>query len=275
MTRRLITAAIGLPILLAAIWLGAPWLTVLIAVIALFGMWEFGGLSSGLGAPPTWPLMIAWGLAFILDAHFGGGNTAIILSAGLVASLTLRTLRAWRPTGVAPPADAGSMASTVTGWALTITGTLYIGWALAHGVLLRALPGGREWIIVALAIVFATDTTAFFAGKFFGRHQLAPAISPGKTWEGAAGGFLGAVFVGAAATSVFSLPIALWQVVLLSSSISIAAQIGDLAESMLKRAARTKESGALLPGHGGVLDRLDSVVLSLVVAYYAIQWMTM
>jgi len=153
-----------------------------------------------------------------------------------------------------------------------MAGVLYIGWLLSYLVSLRGLEDGRNWIFLALFTTFASDTAAFFIGRALGRHPLAPNISPGKTWEGAVGGVLGAVLV----SLFFVLPTPLslnpylnWgQAILLGLLVSVFGQIGDLTESLLKRNVGVKDSGTLIPGHGGVLDRVDSIVFAGVVVYY-------
>jgi phosphatidate cytidylyltransferase len=156
------------------------------------------------------------------------------------------------------------------GWAWTIAGILYVGWLLSYFVALRGLDDGRNWVFLALATNFASDTTAFLVGRALGRHKLAPAISPGKTWEGTIAGFFGAIIVSLPFTML--LPISYWQAVVLGFLVSLFGQLGDLVESLFKRNMGVKDSGRLLPGHGGALDRIDSVVFTGVVVYYYVIW---
>ena len=135
---------------------------------------------------------------------------------------------------------------------------------------LRGLDDGRNWVFLALATTFASDTTAFFVGRALGRHKLAPAISPGKTWEGAIAGVIAAIIVSLFFTRL--LPISYVQALTLGLLVSIFGQLGDLVESLLKRNMGVKDSGKLFPGHGGALDRLDSVVFASVVVYYYVIW---
>ena len=123
-----------------------------------------------------------------------------------------------------------------------------------------------------LAVTFATDTGAYFAGRTLGKRPLALSISPSKTWEGAVGGTLGALAAGFIAYQFMATQAPVWQVVALAGIAGIAGQMGDLAESKLKRVFDAKDSGSILPGHGGILDRLDSIVFSLPVVYYAVKW---
>ena len=174
-----------------------------------------------------------------------------------------------------------------TSWAWTIAGILYLGCLLSHFVALRGLEtlsmpyAGRNLVFFAFFTTFASDTAAFFIGRALGKHHLAPHISPGKTWEGAIAGVFGAIIV----SLFFVLPklftvdnplylrdFAYWQAILLGLLVSIFGQLGDLIESLLKRNMGVKDSSQLLPGHGGFLDRMDSVVFAGVVVYYYVIW---
>ncbi len=161
-----------------------------------------------------------------------------------------------------------------TSWAWTIAGILYVGWLLSYLVALRGLDAGRNWVFFALFVTWVSDTTAFFIGRRFGRHKMAPNISPGKTWEGAMGGILGAIIMSILffTPTPFHLPLIYWQAILLSVLVSIFGQVGDLVESLLKRSMGVKDSGKLMPGHGGILDRMDSVVFAGMVVYYYVIW---
>jgi phosphatidate cytidylyltransferase len=170
-------------------------------------------------------------------------------------------------------------------WALTLTGATYIGWTFAHFVLLRAigtpplaraplsflrLEPGAAWIVFVLAINFLSDTGAYFVGRTLGRHRLAPYISPKKSMEGAAGGLIAAILAAALLVPLLGLPIEPLIGGLLGAIGSVAGQVGDLAESLIKRQVDTKDSGDLIPGHGGMLDRVDSLLFAAPVMYYLI-----
>jgi phosphatidate cytidylyltransferase len=149
---------------------------------------------------------------------------------------------------------------------------MYVGWLLGYAVALRGITDGRSWVFLALFCTFGSDTAAYFLGRAIGKHKLAPSISPGKTWEGAAGGLLGAM--GVALLFLLPTPVSLasyltwWQAVIIGSIVSVFGQLGDLVESLFKRNVGAKDSGTLLAGHGGVLDRTDSVMFAVVVVYY-------
>ena len=147
-----------------------------------------------------------------------------------------------------------------------------MGWTLSLFLILREEAKGFEWVLVVLLGTFATDTGAFFTGKAIGRRALAPRVSPGKTWEGAIGGFLTGAGTVLALASWLELPISILEGAVLGVLVGVSAQVGDLVESMAKRASSVKDSGRLIPGHGGVLDRLDSVVFVVVVVYHFYIW---
>ena len=161
-----------------------------------------------------------------------------------------------------------------TRWAWTIAGIFYVGWLLSHWVALRGLDDGRNWVFFALFTTFASDTTAFLVGRVAGKHHLAPRVSPGKTWEGAIAGSAAAI----AASLIFIMPtpftlhLSYAQAMPLALLVSIFGQLGDFVESLLKRNVGVKDSGKLIPGHGGILDRLDSIVFAGLVVYYYVIW---
>jgi len=149
-----------------------------------------------------------------------------------------------------------------------IQAVIYIPLSLAMIIMLRNDPHGVAWIFFLLFIVFAGDVGAFYAGKFFGRHKLSPSISPGKTIEGSAGGMLLCILVGYIFMRLFLPHHNVPMIFLLFVGVNISAQIGDLFESQLKRAGNIKDSGTILPGHGGILDRIDALLFAAPVAYF-------
>ena len=154
-----------------------------------------------------------------------------------------------------------------------LLGPVYVGFFLGHGLAIRDLPGGdgdlgRAWLLFTLLVVFACDTGAFAVGRLAGRRRMAPRISPNKTWEGAAGGFAASVGAALLVGLAFDLAVPLWQQALIGAVASVAAQAGDLFESALKRAAKVKDSGSIMPGHGGILDRMDSILFALPAVFY-------
>ena len=206
-----------------------------------------------------------WSLLFILSPHFNYHLiTPLLLTSGVMLSLIWLI---WRP----------QKEGAFVGWAWTIAGILYIGWLLSYLVALRGLENGRDWTFLALFTTFGSDTTAFFIGRALGKHRLAPSISPSKTWEGAIAGLFGAIII----SLLFILPTPLclhlnWgQAILLGLLVSIFGQLGDLVESLFKRNMGVKDSSKLIPGHGGFLDRIDSVVFAGIVVYYYVIWVVL
>jgi len=278
--QRVLSALVLISIIIVGVWFGGPEgpaypaFSLLVAVAAALGALEFYGI---LGLSRRHPLTIfglIWVLLFVLVAHFEGAYTAPLLTSAVVFSLVWLLLRS--------PVKGASI-----NWVWTLAGIIYIGFMLSHFIPLRGLEVeglevGRDWVLFALFATFAADSSAFFAGRLWGSHSLAPAISPGKTWEGAIGGFLGAIAAALILIAIFRtlsfpywLSIPYWQGIVLGVLIGIFAQLGDLSESMLKRSAAVKESGKLIPGHGGILDRLDSIVFTVVVVYYYVIWVIM
>ena len=263
--KRIITALWGIPLLIAVIWFDEPlpWLTIVLAVWGALAALEFyrmfqNGMSTSLIAFGS-----IWTALFIISPHCPS-NLAfpVLLTSAIVISLIGL---------LAHPQQDKAFFS----WAWIMAGILYIGWMLSHFVALRGLEDGRNWVFFALFVTWASDSMAFFVGRKFGRHKLAPTISPGKTWEGAIGGICGAILMSILffTPTLFHVSLTPWQAILLSILVSVFGQFGDLVESLLKRNMGVKDSGSLMPGHGGLLDRIDSVVFAGVVVYYYVIWM--
>ncbi|MFC2005001.1 phosphatidate cytidylyltransferase [Chloroflexota bacterium] len=272
--KRAITALWGIPLLAIAVWFEQPlpWFTILVAIWGVMAVFEFYRMVAASKALPLTYFGLIWTLLFILSRnsdllallkpHFDLNLlTPLLLTSVVVLPLIWLLLR-WQKDGA------------LAGWVWMVAGILYVGWLLSYLVALRDLDDGRNWIFLALFATFASDTAAFFTGRAFGRHKLAPDISPGKTWEGAIGGIFGAIIFSLffMLPTPLILPVNLWQVVLLGLLVSIFGQLGDLAESLFKRSMGVKDSGNLIPGHGGFLDRIDSVVFAGVVVYYYVIW---
>ena len=274
MALRVISAIVGVPLVMAAFWAGLPWLSLLAAVLASLGALEFYRMAEQREARPAVLLGIAWTLSFIVSGHKNGWPTPWVALGG--AALTLSWHQLSRLVSLPLLAKDGAVSrgfnDALADWAYTAAGAFYMGWTLSLFLVLRGEAEGFEWVLVVLLGTFATDTGAFFAGKALGRRALAPRISPGKTWEGAIGGFLFGAGTIMALASWLELPISTWEGAILGALVGTSAQVGDLVESMAKRASGVKDSGRLIPGHGGILDRLDSVVFVIVVVYHFYIW---
>ncbi|MHB8105784.1 MAG: phosphatidate cytidylyltransferase [Dehalococcoidales bacterium] len=264
--KRVITALWALPLLVIIVWFDKPlpWFVILAAVLSVLAVFEFFKITGVLKTIPLVCFGIVWTLLFIIRAYYPDKIELHLLLTSAV-SLSLVML-------VFIPKKEGLFSS----WAWMLGGTLYIGWLLSYLVALRLEPGtaafpnvGRDFVFLTLFTTFGSDTAAYFIGKAFGTHKLAPAISPGKTWEGSIAGVLGAVVISLLFTlnTPLQLPLSWWQAILLGAAVSAFGQLGDLAESLLKRNCGVKDSGSLMPGHGGILDRMDSIIFAGVVVY--------
>jgi phosphatidate cytidylyltransferase len=256
--KRVITSLCGLPLLIVAVWFDEPlpWFTIFVAIWGLLAVFEFYRLVAVSEVRSLTAFGLLWTLLFILSPHFDYDFAVpLLLTSAIVLSLVWLVLY---------PQKEG----VFLGWVWAIAGIIYVGWLLSFLVALR-LEAGRNWVFFALFTTFGSDTIAFFVGRALGRHRLAPSISPNKTWEGAIGGVFGAIIVSLLFTlpTPLKLPINYGQAVLLGLLVSVFGQFGDLVESLLKRNVGVKESGKMMPGHGGFLDRMDSVVFAGIVVY--------
>ena len=312
---RVITALVGIPVLVAAIWWGSPWLTVLVAVAAVLGVREVYRLAPVHSSRLPVILGGLWAIAFVLGAQAASDTISLLrislgvfLSGAFVGVLWLVAFYNPRRNPSQPPFKKGGEAPiTFTrggshrltpskkakrgfseawgnfrgAWghwlaagAYLIGAPLYVGFLLAHALALREVDGvdrlGRDLLLFSLLLAFAADTGAFFTGSSIGRHKMAPQISPSKTWEGAVGGFLLAVLAAAVLGQWLELGISTGQQIIVGAVVGVVAQLGDLLESKLKRVSHAKDAGSIIPGHGGILDRLDSIVFSIPSVYYLV-----
>ena len=299
---RTISGILLLAAVLLAIWLRGPLLLLFVAAASLLAAHEFYSMTRRAGYAPWYSAGIALALLFALRGYLGGdllsgvadtgpGVAAEIMALALVLILVLARLGlAWgRSASMAGREAVGVGGSAVSSrspylaWAdlgLTLAGALYTGGLLGYGPLLASLSetptrgGGVAWMLAVLLGTAACDTGAYLVGSTLGRHKMIPYISPGKTWEGLAGGILGAVVVAITLSGI--LKIGWVPAILLGLLICAAAVSGDLCESLLKRVAGVKDSGnlipghdgILIPGHGGILDRIDSILFVLPAVYW-------
>lgn len=261
LTQRLIVAAIGIPVLLFVVVTGGTTYSAVVALTALAATREYTRIARSGGARPNVVILPAGVALYVINASQGEA------AAPAITGLLFTAAIAW---GAFRPRDP--LAITNVLW--TVTGALYAGFLFSHWLSLRQLPQGLEWALLALFATFANDTAAYAVGRLIGRHKLAPSISPGKTWEGAIGAVVATSLAVPALATALGLP-APWQMWLLGPALSVAAQAGDLAESKLKRLGNVKDSGALLPGHGGLLDRLDALVFVGPLVYYWSIWVSL
>ena len=263
--QRLLSAGVLIPIVIALVWFGG-WIAFAGAVVALaLGMWE---VRTMFAAHRKWyPLVIfsgAFGIALLVAAMFPDARLTLIsvsVSALVIVSFTWVMLA--RPT----------IERTVIDWALTMAIAFYLGWPMALFLALRGnvMGYGSEqfwWVLGLFGMVWANDTAAFVTGHFLGKRKLALHISPAKTWEGFAGGLVWSVIAALVILTLSPVQVPWYHAVILGILVAVVSTLGDLAESLLKRVAEVKDSGTLVPGHGGILDRMDSLLFAVMVVFF-------
>jgi phosphatidate cytidylyltransferase len=257
---RILVAIVGLPAVLGLVWLGGWWLWLLAAAAGLVALHEFYGMARALR-----PLVLAGYTGLLLTlvgAQLGG---PVWMLGGFATTLGLAFLLK----GISETRQSLTVAV-----AATVLGVGWVGLGLSYILLLRGLPEhGRLAVFTVLLAVFGADTLAFFVGRLVGRHKLAPVISPGKTWEGLVASTAAAVLIPFFALYHQSF-LGIGQSLVLGAVIAVVAPLGDLFESAVKRDFAVKDSGRLLAGHGGVLDRVDAHLFAAVAAYYTILALT-
>lgn len=273
---RVAVAGLGIPLGVVLVWAGGWPLAVVVAVLAALGISEVFGMASARGWRPFPWIGIPAAVLLVLWAEVAGSFPAwsgvawAILLVGGLGALAAAVFR--RGPGGDPLPAVGA----------TLFGIVYVGGTLAFAVLLRSHPAagfsapgweGTFLLIFALTVTWLGDSFAYFGGRAFGKRKLLPSVSPAKTVEGGISGLVGSMAGAAAFTALLlpalggGLPLSVAAAALLGLLISAVAQVGDLAESLLKREAGVKDSGRVLPGHGGVLDRFDAVLFTLPLTY--------
>lgn len=256
MLARTITALIGAPLLLGLTYLGGPYTALLTAVIGLLTLHEFQEIARKLGVN-----------IWTKTTYLGAVIWLVLITSGqrerLFPFLIFWLLICLGRMGIQYPQVRFSEVG------MNFLSIVYTVILSSHLLMLRSLEQGRAWVFLAFFLVWATDTFAYIIGRAIGKHPLAPQVSPNKTVEGSVGGLIGAVLTSLIAAQVMDgIP---WAFFLgLGLIIGISAQIGDLFESALKRSAGVKDSGKLLPGHGGFLDRFDSMLFAFPIVYYLV-----
>lgn len=257
MISRVITALVGIPLLVFIIGWGRPWhFSLLVFLVTIGALCEYFFIAFA----DHWmerTLGILFGVLVSFGIFIPGlAEPGLWLSGVIVVAFSTYLFFG----------EKLEERYKHLGW--TLLGTLYIGYLVPHMVLLYQSPDGREWVFFVLLVIMAGDTAAYFVGTFLGRRKLSPEISPAKTVEGALGS-IGASVLAGVFGGKFLLPAMPWlEVLLLSIALSLLGQAGDLFESWIKRVFSVKDSGALFPGHGGLLDRMDSLIFPFVFTTY-------
>lgn len=240
------------------IWFGEPWFTIVACVVSILATLEFYRMVKKEYTEPLIYLGLLFSILFILNAHSPYPFSYPLLFAAITIIPLIRIL------------FKKDKEHAFDSWGWTVAGVLYIGWMLSFYIQIRSMEMGKWWIFLILSCTALGDVFAFTVGSIMGKHLLAPSISPGKTWEGAIGGMCASIIFALILGTWFQLPLNYWQLIITGLIITAFSQTGDLVESLLKRNMKTKDAGHLLPGHGGILDRIDSHLLIAPVSYFLI-----
>ncbi len=269
LAKRIVTAVIGIPVAVYIINYGTWVFAAAVAVLALVAWHEFFRMMAVKNIKIHYPTGFMGVILVLGCAWLGNAQETSMVILLLVLASMVKTVLCHKNFGLIEAA-------------VTVLGTLYVSLPFSHLLLLRfteanqyiptalgSLAAGAAYLWLAFVGTWASDTLAYFVGSTLGRHKLCPAISPGKTYEGAAGGLIGSTLGVTAMGMLFGLPV--MHTLILGLLVGIVAPLGDLTESALKRFAGVKDSGSLLPGHGGVLDRFDAVMFATPVVYYYVK----
>ncbi len=256
LARRLLSTLVLLPLFVWMVVDGPMWLFGTVMVLAgALGQWEFTGMFERAGVQTLRMLGLIGGL--VVTASFAlPVSESLAFSAVLIGLLGAGLLRrepgrsAWEPVAV------------------TLLGICYVNWLLGYTFWLRDLDAGVEWILLLVSVTWLGETAAYLVGSTLGRHKLAPVISPRKTIEGAVAQLVASVLAALGARAVFFPALSLVNAIVVGVLLGVSGQIGDLIESAIKRSAGTKDTGRLIPGHGGMLDRIDSLLVNTPVLFY-------
>lgn len=254
---RFISAFILIPIVITATILGGHFFVAFVLAGITLAGWEYFAMARHAGYPAQPITGLALIALLVLDAHFRWNLLREIVFGVVLVMMLVALFR--REDG------------WILGWALTLAGALYLGGTGAYAVLLRGAPhDGFGWTATLFLTNWASDATAYFTGTRIGKHSFFPAISPKKTREGAIGSWIAATLVGGLCALIFGLPVP--HGIVAGLGIGVAGAFGDLAESLVKRQFNAKDSGSLIPGHGGMLDRIDSLLFAAVFMYLYLIW---
>ncbi|MGH9718493.1 MAG: phosphatidate cytidylyltransferase [Candidatus Acidiferrales bacterium] len=283
MLARILTACVLIPIVVVLVWWGPPALLAAVAAtVALVALAEFFHLGErvGLRAFLIWTMICAAGLFYAqysqgsVETHPLGRGVSIVQvhEVGAVSLQVVVLIFVFGAAGIVL-AMRRPLQESLPALSISSAGLLFIAFPFSYLVRLDEMSStGRDLILFTLVLIWVGDTLAYFTGKAIGRIPMAPALSPKKTWEGAVANLIGSILV--AVGFSYWLPLDIWTLIGIAVLANIAGQMGDLVESAYKRGANVKDSGSLLPGHGGMLDRIDSLILASPVVWAAYQWLT-
>jgi phosphatidate cytidylyltransferase len=267
--QRVAVSLVGIPVIVALTLLGGPLFVIVAGFVLTVAALEFYAVTDPVPAAGGQPRRLH---DQRLSGLIGVAGVALLVAAAdngfdwWARALTLLVVLPLLPSILRGEAETG-----LRDWLWALGGLLYVGFLGSHLIFLRDAPNGRDWVLLVLLATFATDTSAYIVGRLIGRTKITPAISPGKTLEGSLGG------LAAGAAAVLFLNWALdagagAEIVLLALLLPVFAQLGDLAESLIKRGGGVKDASRVIPGHGGFLDRLDSLLFTVPLVYYFLTW---
>jgi len=263
LVKRLLVTILLIPVGVGLIALGGPAFTLAITIVLGLAAWEYVRLFQMAGYTPAAVLVIGGTALLTLSrGDIGFFEEALWLSLLIMLAMTWHLVDYERGRNQA-----------ATDFAVTLGGILYLGWLGSYLVLLRYLPDGKWWFLLVLPAVWIADSGAFWIGSRWGRRKLSPRLSPRKTWEGYAAGVVTGALGGALLAAVWGLAapsITLWAGAGIGLVLALLTPLGDLGESMIKRQAGAKDSSTIIPGHGGVMDRIDSWIWAGVIGYYLV-----
>lgn len=256
--KKLWTALILIPPFVLLIALGPPILFALMVLITiLIGLFEFNSLALPQSGQSQRLSGIALGLILSVIFVYGEAKYFVPFLGLMIFLLCVLHL-----------ATVNRLSSVISDLGTTLFGIFYVGFLLSHIILIRHQTDGRAWVLFLIITIWAGDIIALFSGTFFGKHKLYPKISPNKTYEGLLGAIVGSVVIGWLYASLFLPHFSNGVCILVTAAMGLLGQLGDFTESMIKRSAQVKDSGSLFPGHGGVLDRIDSFLFSTPFLFY-------
>ncbi len=280
--QRLLTALIALPIALVLLIIGGVWFSLLVLFLVLVGESEFYRIVELKGVEPMRITGYILAALLVFVAHFS--NEYYLNLFLTMAILFIFIMQLYRR-------DVKTAISSISA---TIVSIVYVAWLVSHAILLRNIGNeligkygivlqkitnlitkpdymGLSYLILVIAVTFLADTAAYFIGKSYGKHKLAPIVSPKKTWEGAVAGVITSIIVAIITKYIMNIQMNVFYIALLGALLGIFGILGDLSESLLKRDVDIKDSGNFFPGHGGVLDRLDSLMFNVPITYYFVK----
>lgn len=259
---RLLTIAWGIPLIFFCVYYGGIFFLLLILTLALFSINEFYALMQKKGLNPAFWVGNAITIFFIVFAYYAlkrnwePAHSAILTIAATITLISGIFLKREK--------------DTILDIAVTILGIIYVGWFFSYFLFIRSLTIHGGYLFFLMLTIWANDTVAYIIGSRFGKRKIVPRISPKKTWEGSIAGFTVCLIASAIFSWTANLPI--YHALMLGALIGLIAQLSDFVESLIKRDAGAKDSSQILPGHGGILDRMDSFILTAPIMYYYVAW---